>query len=331
MKKLVYSILLATVFIACEKTTEPTPTPPATGGITPTPTPIPTPTPTPVDAVLAELPDGLPKTTDCIIGDLQFDISGTVNDKLIYTLTYDKYNRIIKSVTNSTQYPNTTTYIYEKGKIKITQDALLFGGLKSNTVISYTLDEKNRVSVSESTIKSAQNNVEDVSSTKVSYKYDASGYLEETKSEDNRKIAQTTKYTWEDGNLVKTEITNFNDPKTKYDKWTNVTVYQFDKSKTNGAWDVNSVSGAAVAPGIAYFGKINKNIIAKLQTINDWVISTPISLNAKLTVDTDYKYTYDAKGYPATFDINTNARAEGSFPVGVPPTNVKGTVKYKCN
>lgn len=326
MKKLIYSLLLATTFIACEKTTEPTPTTPTTTTGTGSGT-----TTTPTDAVLAELPDGLPKSNDCIVADLQFDISGSVTDKLVYTLTYDKYNRITKSVTNSTQYPNTTTYVYEKGKIKITQDATFFGGFKSNTVINYTLDDKNRVSVSESTVKSSYNDKESVSTSKVSYKYDTSGYLEETKSEDENKKTQTTKYIWDGGNLIKTEVTSYNDPKTKYEKWTNVTTYEFDKSKTNGSWDVNSVSGAAVAPGIAYFGKVNKNIVSKLQTITDWVVTTPFALNAKMTVNTDYKYTFDSKGYPATFDVNTNTKAEGSFPVSVPPTNVKGTVKYKCN
>ncbi len=331
MKKIICSILIASFFVACETPTEPSPAPShtpssGTGSGTGSGT-----TTTPTDVILAELPEGLPKATDCIIADLQFDISGTVNDKLIYTLTYDKYNRIVKSVTNSTQYPNTTTYVYEKGKIKITQDASFFSGLKSNNIINYTLDDKNRVSVSESTVKATYNGTESVSTTKVSYKYDANGYLEETKSEDNNKKTLTTKYKWEGGNLVKTEVIDYNEPGTKYEKWTNVTTYEFDKSKTNGSWDVNSVSGAAVAPGIAYFGKTNKNIISKLQTINDWVITTPVSLNAKLTVDTDYKYTFDGKGYPATFDVNTNAKAEGSFPVSVPPTNVKGTVKYKCN
>jgi hypothetical protein len=326
MKKTFLAIAIASLLISCDKATEPTPNPGnnTSNGSSGTNT-------TTNDATLAELPEGLPKSTDCILADMELTLSGAASDKQGYKFSYDKYNRIVKSEATSTLFPNVTTYTYEKGKVKIVGDAVLTGGIKVLTEINYVLDEKNRVSESTYFAKTTASGQIATSVKKSTYKYDANGYLEEVKSEDDMKVTQTQKYTWEGGNLIKTEVLNYVDTKTKYDKYLAYTTYDFDKTKSNNSWDVNSVTGSALAAGIAYFGKTNKNVITKVSNIQDWSISNPIAISTLFSVVSDYKYTYNSKGYVDNFEINTVTKVGGSFPVGVPDTRVVGKANFKCN
>jgi hypothetical protein len=322
IRKFLFAFTICAI-ISCESGTEPEPNPTNTNNSNTSPGLA--------DATLKDLPEGLPKKDDCFLTELNYDLNGAASDKVTIKVTYDKYNRIVKSEASSQTFPNVTTYTYEKGKVKIVADATLTGNIKTNTVVDYILDDKNRVKESVYTVKTNQANTENLVTTKSAYTYDSNGFLIEIKSEDNKNITKTIKNTWQGGNLIKAEYTEYNDPKNKFDKYSNITTYELDMSKTNGSWDVNSVTGTALAPSIAYFGKINKNIILKVSNVIEQILTVPIAFNTKMTVMSDYKYTFDGKGNPSTFLVTTNTNVTGSFPISIPVTTVKGNSIYSCN
>jgi YD repeat-containing protein len=315
MKKVLLFASMLAIFVSCEKSTDTTPDGTST-------------TTTKRDA---SLPEDFP-LTGCFPTNMEFDFTssgGSGNAK--FTFTYDKLNRLIKAENPSTLLPSTTTYTYDTGKITTVNDSKTsFYTLKTTTV--YTLDSKNRVILTEQKTATTAGGATSESNTKTSYKYDTNGYLSESTIESDKKLP-VTKFTWQDGNLVKSVSTM-----TKPDageKYTSTNEYEYDKTKTMGTWDPGTTASPGVTLAPSYSGKPTKNIITKTTTTLESSYTNPaLSYDYKYVTTTTTSYTFDAKGVPSTFKTNTTSSSSGKFPLGIALPNItassNGKMTYTC-
>jgi hypothetical protein len=277
----------------------------------------------------ANLPDDFP-LTGCFATNMDFDLNSSIpgaSGNFKYTITYDNLNRVTKVVNNSNVLPNTTTYTYEKGKITGVNETK-YNGNTIKTIIIYTLDSKNKVTEQESSVESFGS----VAITKTTFKYDTDGYLIESKNLSSP-TQPVTVYTWEGGNLSKTTITDSKPTATEKNK--TIITYEYDKSKTLGTWDPSFAGNPGSSLSPSYSGKPTKNIVTKITQVTETSSTNSFfPFDYKLTVVTDNKYTFDAKGIPSDFGTESKVTSSGSLPLGLNLNylNVtsKGKMQYTC-
>ncbi len=287
----------------------------------------------------ANLPQDL-QITGCIMSDFSFDLSTVVGGlSQGFTYTYDDLNRL-KTVQGKFADGNKTavTYTYDKGKISTVFDRPQTAGqgFKGKSVM--TLDDKNRIAESLVNVTYYFNGSESSFDLKLTYKYDANGYLienyEEQSSAGKITSKNTTKYTWTNGNLEKTEVTyGISNNTTK----TQITTYSYDTSKVNGTWDGGTAGNSSPYYFLqaGYAGKANKNMLTKIVSETREISTLPIlPFDYTLITSTAYAYTYDAKGYPNTIKGDTDVKVSGKLPLGITiPSTVAtftGKIAYKC-
>ncbi len=287
----------------------------------------------------ANLPQDL-QIDGCIMSDFSFDLNTLVGGlSQGFTYVYDDLKRL-KTVQSKFADGNKTavTYTYDKGKISTVFDRPQTAGqgFKGKSVMS--LDDKNRFAESLVNVTYYFNGSESSFDLKITYKYDANGYLIENYEEQSNggKIISknTTKYTWKDGNLEKSEVTfAISNGTTK----SQVTNYSYDTSKVNGTWDGGTLGNSSPYYFLqaGYAGKSNKNMITKIVAETKELSTSPLlAFDYTLTATTTYGYTFDAKGYPTTIKGETNTKVTGNLPLGlVIPTTVAtftGKITYAC-